>query len=540
MSDSTTQRGSGRLVKDDVNVMFWYIQDKDGKTVSGKHVKAMRAHARHIWSHLLSISKLPDKWSNATSVVRNYYAGEMRQIFPGWRTTYITNKAPIKLEFDIDDDLNNNVTKADTNEHGLVVGNKRSATAPPAPEPAPKKSKSVAKPRALNPKPVTTRGPKRPTSLASTAGPLSAAPTLHTEDPPLPLPASSTSLSASAPSDILSVSSSTSAASASSSAVPPIPSTSASASSVSSPGPAAISTTSGSVSAPTALSPVVPDVSSTSSAASSASSALPAISSEVSSIPTPPPIPPPVAAPPSSDHTALNLLARAALRTDVPIEKPISQVPLQPGSEPVKSTPTIPVAGPSMVDNPLAHLGQPSGPTTRAEFVVGGTINTQKPAKSATDFMRVTKTNSAKNLCLKKYIEDNGEVTKEVFNAYFDSLGKAQLKVFQDASKQANKAKKDQTAAAAWHHEHKICRSNKSAQIMISNEDETRCHGHRTKVFLIRLVQFSEHQAPVVSSYKSIIKSIASGRVAADSWVAGRRERRRRWVVGGGRWARGR
>ncbi|KAJ7898819.1 hypothetical protein B0H14DRAFT_2556885 [Mycena olivaceomarginata] len=132
-----------------------------------------------------------------------------------------------------------------------------------------------------------------------------------------------------------------------------------------------------------------------------------------------------------------------------------------PGSEPVKSTPTIPVAGPSMVDNPLAHLGQPSGPT---EFVVRGAINTQKPAKSATDFMRVTKTNSAKyvakglgvsltlldrNLCLKKYIEDNGEVTKEVFNAYFDSLGKAHLKVFQDASRQANKAKKGQTAAAA-------------------------------------------------------------------------------------------
>jgi hypothetical protein len=199
--------------------MFWYIQDKDGKTVSGKRVKAMRAHARHIWSHLLSISKLPDKWSNATSVVRNYYAGEMRrqfpelqlcdldykshriatEIFPGWRTTYITNKAPIKLESDIDDDLDDNVTEANNNDHGLVVGNKRSATAPPAPEPAPKKSKSAAKPRTLNPKPVTTRGPKRTASLASTAGPSSAAPTLHTEDPPLPLSASSTSSSASAP-----------------------------------------------------------------------------------------------------------------------------------------------------------------------------------------------------------------------------------------------------------------------------------------------------------------------------------------------------
>ncbi|KAJ7300796.1 hypothetical protein DFH08DRAFT_979327 [Mycena albidolilacea] len=458
MSDSTTQRGSGRLVKDDVNVMFWYIQDKDGKTVSGKHVKAMRAHARHIWSHLLSINKLPDKWSNATSVVQNYYAGEMRrpfpelqlcdldykshrittEIFPGWRTTYITNKAPIKLESDIDDDLDDNVTKADNNEHGLVVGNKRSATAPPAPEPAPKKSKSAAKPRSLNPKPVTTRGPKRPTSLASTAGPSSAAPALHTEDPPLPLSASSTSSSASAPSDILSVSSSTSAASASSSAVPAILSTSASASSVSSPGPAAISTTSGSVSALTALICVF---------------GSPAISSEVSSIPTPPPIPPPVAAPPSPDHTALDLLARAALRTDVPIEKPVSQGPssaVTPGSEPVKSTPTIPVAGPSMVDNPLAHLGRPSGPTTRAEHshATQLIIYWTEPAKSATEFMRVTKTNSAKNLCLKKYIEDNGEVTKEVFNAYFDSLGKAQLKVFQDASKQANKAKKDQTVAA--------------------------------------------------------------------------------------------
>ncbi|KAJ7811084.1 hypothetical protein B0H14DRAFT_3150913 [Mycena olivaceomarginata] len=472
MSDSTTQRGSGHLVKDDVNVMFWYIQDKDGKTVSGKRVKAMRAHGpMHATSGRICLVSANSPTSG------NYYAGEMRrqfpelqlcdldykshriatEIFPGWRTTYITNKAPFKLESDIDDDLDDNVTKADNNEHGLVVGNKRSATAPPAPEPAPKKSKSAAKPRALNPKPVTTRGLKRPTSLASTAGPSSAAPALHTEDPPLPLSASSTSSSASAPSDILSVSSSTSAASASSSAVPAILSTSASASSVSSPGPAAISTTSGSVSALTASSPVVPDVSSTSSAASSASSVPPAISSEVSSIPTPPPIPPPVAAPPSPDHTALDLLAGAALRTDVPIEKPISQGPssaVTPGSERVKSTPAIPVAGPSMVDNPLAHLGQPSGPTTRAEFVVGGTINTQKPAKSATDFMRVTKTNSAKNLCLKKYIEDNGEVTKEVFNAYFDSLGKAQLKTPVNKPIKRKKIRRRPPP----HHEHKICR----------------------------------------------------------------------------------
>ncbi|KAJ7800186.1 hypothetical protein B0H14DRAFT_3156139 [Mycena olivaceomarginata] len=387
MSDSTTQRGSGRLVKDDVNVMFWYIQDKDGKTVSGKRVKAMRAHARHIWSHLLSISKLPDKWSNATSV-----------IFPGWRTTYITNKAPIKLESDIDDDLDDNVTKADNNEHGLVVGNKSTRTS---------SEEEQISGQAESAEPEASHNPR--------------------SEAPNFLGFYSWSLVGCT---------STPHRGSSAAIVPPLS-----------------STTSGSVSALTASSPVVPDVSSTSSAASSASSVPPAISSEVSSIPTPPPIPPPVAAPPSPDHTALDLLAGAALRTDVPIEKPISQGEavkclLHPGRSLLKVRQAIPVAGPSMVDNPLAHLGQPSGPTTRAEFVVGGTINTQKPAKSATDFMRVTKTNSAKNLCLKKYIEDNGEVTKEVFNAYFDSLGKAQLKVFQDASKQANKAKKDQTAAA--------------------------------------------------------------------------------------------
>ncbi|KAJ6498755.1 hypothetical protein C8R45DRAFT_93866 [Mycena sanguinolenta] len=390
MSDPVTQRGSGRLVKDDANVMFWYIQDKDGKTVSGKRIKAIRAHARQIWSHLLSIGKAPDTWSNATSVVRSYYAGEMRrqfpelqlcdldykshsiatEIYPGWRMTYITNKAPIKVESDIDEDLDNldnlddDATETKNNDHGLV-GNKRSATAPPVPEPAPKKSKSTAKPRALKPKPVTTRGPKsvrsskRPASSASTAGPSSEsavscespAATLPTGDPPLPSSASSTSSLASAPtasslapSDISSTSSSASAASASppvvpaisstsassssvsSSAIPAISSTSASALSVSSTAPSAISATSSSTSAPTVFSPVVPDISSTSSASSASSSAPPAISSlsdrisESLLIPTPPSMTPAVATAPSTGHTALDLLARTALHTDVLIE----------------------------------------------------------------------------------------------------------------------------------------------------------------------------------------------------------------------------
>ncbi|KAF8214799.1 hypothetical protein K438DRAFT_886299 [Mycena galopus ATCC 62051] len=82
MADPKSKRGAQRLVQDDENVVYWFIEDKDGNPVTGRRAKSMRDQARQIWKSLQKKGQTPARWGDADSVVRSYYAGEMRRFFP--------------------------------------------------------------------------------------------------------------------------------------------------------------------------------------------------------------------------------------------------------------------------------------------------------------------------------------------------------------------------------------------------------------------------------------------------------------------------
>ncbi|KAJ7506330.1 hypothetical protein B0H11DRAFT_2327388 [Mycena galericulata] len=146
MADAQSLRGSKRLAEDDENVMYWFIEDKDGNVVSGSRIKAARAQARKIWNYLQSKNRLPPHWNDADSVVRSYFASEMclhfpelqlceldykahriaTIIYPGWHKKM---KQEPKLEPDI----------LEAEASGVVAGTKRVASEQPSDEPAAKK-----------------------------------------------------------------------------------------------------------------------------------------------------------------------------------------------------------------------------------------------------------------------------------------------------------------------------------------------------------------------------------------------------------------
>ncbi|KAJ7683910.1 hypothetical protein B0H14DRAFT_3675551, partial [Mycena olivaceomarginata] len=82
----------------------------------------------------------------------------------------------------------------------------------------------------------------------------------------------------------------------------------------------------------------------------------------------------------------------------------------------------------SRVENPLAFLGDPKGPTTRAEFVAGtsggGVKKKPGPRSNKTDqqsgdstktvILHKSNAKTARGLCLQDYIRTNGSVPKQV------------------------------------------------------------------------------------------------------------------------------
>ncbi|KAJ7240823.1 hypothetical protein B0H12DRAFT_1134162 [Mycena haematopus] len=414
MSDLVSLRGSKRLAEDNKNVMMWFVQDKDGHTVSGKRVKTMRNEARKVWKYLNRLGKLPEQWSSADSEVRGYYASEMRRLFPelqlceldykshriatiiysAWSKKYV--KPGIKMEDikaeDADDtDDDDDEIKAATQD-AESVGQKRSAPTPQIPSQYPRRANH----RSPQTKPLQATHPDPNLILASTESSSALAPSASSST--LPLLASSPQSCVPPPTASL-----------------PLPPPT---SSLPLPLPTALLP----LSPPTALlpPPLVPQP-----PAPSAPASIPAsLFAEL-------PLPPSASVAPSP----LDILARAAVRahdatadTDGQDKQTTANT-----EEPQRmtGTPAVAVAGP-------AHLGNPSAPTTRMDFVAGSSKNTKS---SATGYLRPTHTSTARNLCLKNYIENHGKVTKEVFDKYFTSLNPTELKVFTDASAQAKKSK---------------------------------------------------------------------------------------------------
>ncbi|KAF7356060.1 hypothetical protein MVEN_00935800 [Mycena venus] len=134
--------------------------------------------------------------------------------------------------------------------------------------------------------------------------------------------------------------------------------------------------------------------------------------------------------------------------------------PTATGPIPVTPQVTALAAGKSTVENPLAFLGDPKGPTTRADFVAGtsaGPVKKKPGARSnkmdqqsgdGTKPVILHKSNAktARGLCLHDYIHAHGSVAKPVFDTYFGSLPPADLKMWEERSAAAKQAEKNSAA----------------------------------------------------------------------------------------------
>ncbi|KAJ6596698.1 hypothetical protein B0H10DRAFT_2197057 [Mycena sp. CBHHK59/15] len=202
MADAQSKRGSRRLSVDDENVMCWFIEDENGIQVSGSRIRAMRSHARKIWAYLHSEGKAPAHWNDATSVVRNYYASEMRLNFPelrfceldykshriatdsypGWSKPYFEKNGLSIRKSKLDPAL------VEQEASDVVSGAKREACEPLAAEPVAKKQKLAEKSARAKSKTSKTSGNPSPPAPAppKTHKPLVPVPSSSAIDPGLP------------------------------------------------------------------------------------------------------------------------------------------------------------------------------------------------------------------------------------------------------------------------------------------------------------------------------------------------------------------
>ncbi|KAJ7893764.1 hypothetical protein B0H13DRAFT_2339581 [Mycena leptocephala] len=402
MKEAQSQRGSRRLA-DDENIMFWFIEDEDGNPVAGSHAKAACAKARQIWTYLHGQGRLPGRWNDADIVVRNYYAGEMHRefpelrlcdfdykahriaamTFPNWVKNY-KNTSSIKAEPDIEDD---------------VLITKRPASDPPDDEPVSKK-KNVGKPKrqkartsyslpapASTPSITTTIPPTRPPSVPLTSAPSipatrTSSPTRAPSAPPVRAPSVPPSAASLVPTDANCVPFADSMLLAGATLIPP-------ASSV--PIPAGSGCSSSSTAAPPVLAPSAPIL------------------------------------------TQLNMSAASSVSSTTAAPVISSNAP-----------------GTSVVDDPLSFLGEASGPSSRTEYVASIVHGNEKKARKKQDgtkkgesakpaYLRVPTTNTARALCLADYVAKHGRVTKEIFDPFWKSLSREELKAWEVRSAAAEK-----------------------------------------------------------------------------------------------------
>ncbi|KAF7371531.1 hypothetical protein MVEN_00007900 [Mycena venus] len=415
MSDAKGQRGSKRLAEDDENVMFWFIEDENGDSIPGKRAKAARNQARKIWRYLDNLGRLPECWNDADALVSSYYTGEMRRFFPELQLCECDYKAHriatlifpnfikrcnVKIKEEIKED--SDVT--DTAAAAVVAGEKRAASEAPDDEPAPKrtaasgrKPSSKSKPKLKTTKTSAKSSLPAPAALSAAPEPVSAAPV---SPPPAPAPATTEP-------------------------APPLP-------------------------------PAAP-----SQPAQPSQPALP-------SHPTPPshPVQPIiVSTPPATTLVSVAPAGTLSMGNDANLAPAINDTdtagpPTATGPIPVTPQVTALAAGKSTVENPLAFLGDPKGPTTRADFVAGtsaGPVKKKPGARSnktdqhsgdSTKPLILHKSNAktARGLCLQDYIHAHRSVAKPVFDTYFGSLPPADLKMWEERSATAKQAEKNSAA----------------------------------------------------------------------------------------------
>ncbi|KAJ6537637.1 hypothetical protein B0H19DRAFT_1180537 [Mycena capillaripes] len=382
MVDTQTLRGGKRLA-DDENVMYWFVQRQDGSIVEGSVLKKARAHARKIFIYLHSCSLAPPCWNDASSLARSYYASEMRFLFPELRLCEHDYKSH-RIATSIYPGWYSSYTNSNSKIEPEVLDNAAAAVIAgdskrPASDP-PNEEPAPKKLKQMSKPKVKSKS----RSGASTGAPL---PSVSALAPPPESLSHGTDL-------------------------PPIPA---------------------SFSSDVAAKPSTPDT--VPSASSSAVSAALPPATAVPSTVTPwlPALP--AAAPPPNAATPSPVTISTPAIPDLVSSIPSAAQPT------VAATQVLPATG-STVNNPLAYLSEPAGPTTRAEFVEktankdakkdakvkehtssksseGGTES--KPATKMT-WLRATTSTTTRNICLKHYIKTVGKVTKAVFDKYYGDL----------------------------------------------------------------------------------------------------------------------
>ena len=71
------KRGKGRAAEG-INVNMLYVVDEQGNPVDGHRAADIRRIARSIWTHLLSRSLAPERWSSASMRATDLYQNEMQ------------------------------------------------------------------------------------------------------------------------------------------------------------------------------------------------------------------------------------------------------------------------------------------------------------------------------------------------------------------------------------------------------------------------------------------------------------------------------
>ncbi|KAJ7939210.1 hypothetical protein B0H13DRAFT_2300961 [Mycena leptocephala] len=377
MKEAQSQRGSRRLA-DDENVMFWFIEDQDGNPVAGSRAKA-------------------------DIFVRNYYAGEMRRefpelrlcdfdykahriatmTFPNWVKNY-KNPSSIKAEPDIEDDVSITKQPASDPPDGEPVSKKKNVG-----KPKPQKtrtSNSLPAPASTPSTTTTTIPPTRPPSVPLTRAPsipltrTPSSPTRAPSAPPVRAPSVPPSIASLVPTDPNCVPFADSMLLAGATLILP------------------------------ASSVPIPAVSGCSSSSTAA---------------------PPVLAPSAPILTQLNTSAASSASSTTAAPVISSNAP-----------------GTSVVDDPLSFLGEASGPSSRTEYVASIVMvtkrrkkqdGTKKGESAKPAYLRVPTTNTARALCLADYVAKHGRVTKEVFDPYWKSLSREELKAWEERSAAAKK-----------------------------------------------------------------------------------------------------
>ncbi|KAJ7626654.1 hypothetical protein DFH06DRAFT_1443723 [Mycena polygramma] len=382
------QRGGARAAKG-INVMSQYLENSDGKSVSGREAQEIRATQRSVYAQIKATTpaELPKTWGEASISVNNYHRAQMyaahpilrlcnshwkvdllaTTTYPSWYLKNVKNKHKSHADESEDSD-------SDSGDGGA--------------EPEPVEPRKQTRKRKSTKTFTPSDQPKRQK---------------HNKDAP-----TTDSELIRSPSDV-----DTSSVSSGTTPPPPIASSAPSASSTNPPAP------------PSAASSITAPAPSSSSSASSGPTPAPSSASTPSVEST--------QDPPTSPLAQQPRLEEQAIPSSTATESPL------PAALPPSLSTALPK--PFVVINPLdEEFGAATGPTQRSENIAGtaDTSSIKRPNNSL----------SPANLFYVDYLKQNKPVTTKQFAIIFGALSEGDKKKWKQLSAKLNADKKAATAKA--------------------------------------------------------------------------------------------